>query len=160
MFAQSRFSNGSGSGSFGSTDRAPVTSSQSNGHAYTQPSFNTYSNNANAQRGFQRGFTQDRDQQFGDERDRTQSFASDHSRDNRENSRGLRNAFGGNRDQDHFRPLANGRVFVGSELLLDYRERAKWASVPRAEISAFSGRGLQEMRRWPRLRSRRRSWRP
>jgi hypothetical protein len=80
-----------------------VTSSRSIGHAYAQPSFNTYSNNAYAQQGFQRGFSQDRDRQFGDERDQTRSFASDQSRDNRENSREFGNGFSGDRDQDEFR---------------------------------------------------------
>jgi hypothetical protein len=103
MFAQSRFQSGFGSRSDTSADRAPVTSSRSIGHGYAQPSFNTYSNNAYAQQGFQRGSSQDRNRQFGDERDRTQSFATDQSRDNRENSRGFHNSFSGDRDQDDFR---------------------------------------------------------
>jgi hypothetical protein len=103
MFAQSRFSNGFGSGSFQSADRAPAASSRSIGHGYAQPSFNTYSNNAYGQQGFQRGFSQDRDRQFGDEHDRNRSFAFDQSRDNRGNSGGFRNGFSGDRDQDDFR---------------------------------------------------------
>jgi hypothetical protein len=95
MFAQSRVSNGFGSGSLASADHAPVASSRSIGHGYAQPSFNTYSNNAYAQQGFQRGFTQDRD--------RHRNFASDQSRDNRENSRGFGQGFRGDRDQDDFR---------------------------------------------------------
>jgi hypothetical protein len=103
MFAQSRFSNGFGSGNFASAERAPVASSRSNGHGYAQPSFNNYSSNGYAQQGFQRDFIQDRDRQFGDERDRNHSFASDQSRDNRENSRGFRNGFSDDRDQDEVR---------------------------------------------------------
>src|SRR5579862_1571667 len=103
MFAQSRFSNGFGNDSLTAADRAPVASSRSTGHSHAQPSFNTYSNNGYTQQGFQRDFTQDGDRQFGDERDRTLSFASDHSRDNRENSRGFVNRFSGDRDQDDFR---------------------------------------------------------
>jgi hypothetical protein len=104
MFAQSRFQNGFGSGNLAAADRAPVTSSRSTGHAYAQPSFNTYTTNGYAQQGFQReSFTQDRDRQSGDERDGNRSFASDHSRDNRENSRGFGNRFSGDHDQDDFR---------------------------------------------------------
>jgi hypothetical protein len=103
MFAQSRFSNGFGSGSFASTDHTPVASSRSISHGYVQPSFNTYSNNAYGQQGFQRGFTQDRDRQFGDELDRNRSFASDHSRDNRENPRRFSDGFSSNRGEDGFR---------------------------------------------------------
>ena len=100
MFAQNRFSNGFGNGTFMS-DHAPVASSRSISHGYVQPSFNN-SYNGYAQDRSQRGFTEDRNR-FTDERDTNRSFAPVQNRNNRENLRGFGDGFSGDRDQDGFR---------------------------------------------------------
>ena len=107
VFAQSRFSNGAGSGRFASADRAPITSSRSIGHQVAQPHvqsrFSNYSNNAYADRGFQCGFNQDRNRGFGQEPDRTISFQRNQNRQNSENSRGFGEGFGANYYENGFR---------------------------------------------------------
>jgi len=101
MFAQSRFSNGLRNGSFGSADDAPVASSRYINPAHVQPRFNSYSNNAYSQQGFEGGFTQGRNRFDG--QNRNHNFAPVQNRDNRENSRGLSEGVSGDRDEDGFR---------------------------------------------------------